>query len=307
MIKCKCLKKYYDKNGIIIGYLIMDSNGRTVEVKKDVLKSWIQTGKVEVVNLTLSQDGRLVDAAKPKEKVESKKYIWGIEDNYINEAERKKNEYRQKKEKLERILINILCAILLDENGTVSIIQNSLVFRWRKADRIQFMRADGQSYDSELVEKYRKAFAIYEKLLKENNGNKTQATNIYSGIEYILTEKKDQHLYEMIKPTGLIKGPVKYYQRVSCNRQLILDSFTYELEDLLEECMYDLMDNIFKKKGTDVKEYEVLSMLNARKVIELFKRHGKGGIPKVKGIDINHEDLMQCADNALKNLIKRYT
>lgn len=118
----------------------MDSNGRTVEVKKDVLKSWIQTGKVEVVNLTLSQDGRLVDAAKPKEKVESKKDIWGIEDNYINEAERKKNEYRQKKEKLERILINILCAILLDENGTVSIIQNSLVFRWRKADRIQFMR-----------------------------------------------------------------------------------------------------------------------------------------------------------------------
>lgn len=307
MIKCKCLKKYYDKNGIIIGYLIMDSNGRTVEVKKDVLKSWIQTGKVEVVNLTLSQDGRLVDAARPKEKVESKKYIQGIEDNYINEAERKKNEYRQKKEKLERILINILCAILLDEDGTVSIIQNSLVFRWQKADRIQFMRADGQSYDSELVEKYRKAFAIYEKLLKENNDNKIQATDVYSDIEYILTEKKDQHLYEMIKPTGLIKGPVKYYQRVSCNRQLILDSFTYELEDLLEECMYDLMDNIFKKKGTDVKEYEVLSMLNARKVIELFKRHGKGDIPKVKGIDINHEDLMQCADNALKNLIKRYT
>ena len=51
----------------------MDSNGRTVEVKKDVLKSWIQTGKVEVVNLTLSQDGRLVDAAKPKEKVKSKR------------------------------------------------------------------------------------------------------------------------------------------------------------------------------------------------------------------------------------------
>lgn len=59
-IQVKCIQKFKDKTGKIIGYRLIDLNGVTQDVKAENLKAAISAGKVNVVNLTLTSDGRLV-------------------------------------------------------------------------------------------------------------------------------------------------------------------------------------------------------------------------------------------------------
>ena len=303
MLDCKCIRKYFDKNGVIIGYLLVDAKGETVQVKQNVLKNLIRMGKVDVLNLTLTSDNRLIDAAKPKEKASTVQNTQK-EDTY-KEVLRKQEEYRQKKNKLEMIMINILCKVLLDENRTTSIIQNSKEFRWKKASQIQIMKRNGKPYSGELIEKYKKAYEAYLNLLKEHNDIKIWPMDIFGNIEGMLLEKMGVQLYEMIKPDGLIDGPVKFYQKVSCNRQIIVRDFTNEMENILEDCIYDIISEFYSKRGVNLNEYEVVNMLNAPKVIEVIKEHEQNRVPKVKGL--THEDLLKCIDNALENLKKRYS
>ena len=61
MLKVKCIQKFRDKNNIIIGYRIMDQNGNTKDVSSESLKQVIEQGKLEVINLTLTSDNRLID------------------------------------------------------------------------------------------------------------------------------------------------------------------------------------------------------------------------------------------------------
>lgn len=67
IITCKQLEKYKDKNGKIIGYRLVDTNGNQTQMKAEDLKAGIRAGNLNVVNLTLTKDGRLVDGAEPKE------------------------------------------------------------------------------------------------------------------------------------------------------------------------------------------------------------------------------------------------
>ena len=61
MIQVKCIQKYRDKNNHIYGYKLIDLNGQTQDVKAENLKRAIKNRQVEVVNLTLTEDGRLMD------------------------------------------------------------------------------------------------------------------------------------------------------------------------------------------------------------------------------------------------------
>lgn len=72
-IICKQLEKYKDKNGKIIGYRLVDQAGVQTQMKADDLKAGIKAGSLEVINLTLTQDGRLVDGAEPQIKDEELK------------------------------------------------------------------------------------------------------------------------------------------------------------------------------------------------------------------------------------------
>ena len=63
MLKVKCIQKFRDKNNIIIGYRIVDQNGNMKDVSSESLKQVIQQGRLEVVNLTLTSDNRLIDKA----------------------------------------------------------------------------------------------------------------------------------------------------------------------------------------------------------------------------------------------------
>ena len=61
MLKAKCIEKIRDKNNHIIGYKIIGNDKKPMPVKPESLKKAIRSGQLEVTNLTLTSDNRLID------------------------------------------------------------------------------------------------------------------------------------------------------------------------------------------------------------------------------------------------------
>ena len=62
MVICKCTNKFRNKQGIIIGYELVDSKGTKQQVTARSLKNAIVNKQAHVINLKLTSDGRLIDA-----------------------------------------------------------------------------------------------------------------------------------------------------------------------------------------------------------------------------------------------------
>lgn len=95
MITCKCIKKFRDNTGKIYGYRIIDINGETQDVTPGDLKKAIYNKQVNVVNLTLTKDGRLVDK-NPEKQLKNKKIMPNNvirpihnKEKFIDDSERK--------------------------------------------------------------------------------------------------------------------------------------------------------------------------------------------------------------------------
>ena len=92
MIQAKCIEKFRDKQGRIYGYRLVDLNGQTQDVTPENLKQAIKNKKINVVNLTLTSDGRLMDTT-PKQlqskelgKAPAKKEIKAVSNNVKSEV-----------------------------------------------------------------------------------------------------------------------------------------------------------------------------------------------------------------------------
>lgn len=79
MITCKCVSKFRDRNSKIIGYKLLDLNGKTQDIRSENLKGAIKRGEVNVVNLTLTSDNRLVDKQLENSEAVHQKNSIGIE------------------------------------------------------------------------------------------------------------------------------------------------------------------------------------------------------------------------------------
>lgn len=67
MIQAYCTNKIRGKQGKIIGYKIQDKNGNTLDVKSEYLKQAIRNKQINVLNLKLTSDNKLIDRAyKPQ-------------------------------------------------------------------------------------------------------------------------------------------------------------------------------------------------------------------------------------------------
>ena len=64
MDQFRCVEKLREANGKIYGYTLVDNDGKQKKVRAEVLKMNIRDGKVNVSNLKLTSDKRLVDVAK---------------------------------------------------------------------------------------------------------------------------------------------------------------------------------------------------------------------------------------------------
>jgi len=74
MIQAKCIQKFRDRQGKIYGYRLQDINDQIRDVEPNDLKRAIASNQIEVVNLTLISDGRLVDK-KPVNQLQNKKIM----------------------------------------------------------------------------------------------------------------------------------------------------------------------------------------------------------------------------------------
>lgn len=63
MIICECTQKIRDRNKII-GYKLRDDLGAEIKIDSETLKKYIKSGQIQVINLTLTSNNRLVDKAK---------------------------------------------------------------------------------------------------------------------------------------------------------------------------------------------------------------------------------------------------
>ena len=61
MIQCKCIEKFRDSKGNIVAYRLMDSNLKTQDITPQLLKQAIKNNQLDVVNLKLTSDNRLID------------------------------------------------------------------------------------------------------------------------------------------------------------------------------------------------------------------------------------------------------
>lgn len=69
MIQCKCIQKFRDNQGKIYGYRLIDLNQQIQDVTPDDLKRAIQNNQVNVINLTLTSNNRLIDKKEDKQLV----------------------------------------------------------------------------------------------------------------------------------------------------------------------------------------------------------------------------------------------
>ena len=60
-LNVKCINKFRDKTGKIIGYRLQDMNGNIKDFEPNILKTAIIDNKINVINLTLTSDNRLLD------------------------------------------------------------------------------------------------------------------------------------------------------------------------------------------------------------------------------------------------------
>lgn len=62
MIVVRCIEKFRDKNNVIIGYRLQDSQGVAKDVYPDQLKVAIRNQQITVINLTLTSDNKLIES-----------------------------------------------------------------------------------------------------------------------------------------------------------------------------------------------------------------------------------------------------
>lgn len=61
---CTCIEKFRDSNGKIIGYRLQDDSGRCLDIEAEQLKLAIFSNQLEVSNLKLTSDSRLIEKKK---------------------------------------------------------------------------------------------------------------------------------------------------------------------------------------------------------------------------------------------------
>ena len=67
MIQAKCIEKFRDKHNQIYGYRLQDTQGNLKDVTSDQLKQAIKNKQINIINLTLTSDNRLIDTTPNKQ------------------------------------------------------------------------------------------------------------------------------------------------------------------------------------------------------------------------------------------------
>lgn len=75
MIQAKCIQKFKDKAGRVIRYKLIDLNNNSLEIQACQLKKLIKNNQINVINLKLTSDNRLIDYSEKVDKQLDKQLI----------------------------------------------------------------------------------------------------------------------------------------------------------------------------------------------------------------------------------------
>lgn len=78
MVQVYCESVIRDDNDIIMGYLIKLPSGNSYAIRKDDLKLRVELGQLDVVNMTLTSDGRFIFSSKNKKSYNYNEGFYGI-------------------------------------------------------------------------------------------------------------------------------------------------------------------------------------------------------------------------------------
>lgn len=123
-IKAESVYKYRDKQGNIVGYQIEDINGTVIQVNANKLKDLIRNYQLDVIDLTLTSDGRLIDAGKQRQRKQpqpltqqSNNYCINLRKEMIEEL-----EYHIAEEMLNKRLFKGVNIEFIGKNGKLGLV-----------------------------------------------------------------------------------------------------------------------------------------------------------------------------------------
>ena len=77
MVRCKCIGKFRNKHGIIIGYRLQDYDGKVMDARAEIVKRCVANNQLLVENLKLTSDNRLVDCCSNEHQRNSTSEVHG--------------------------------------------------------------------------------------------------------------------------------------------------------------------------------------------------------------------------------------
>lgn len=89
MLVAKCVEKIRDRKGKIVKYRLQDKTGSQTELDANIVKKFILENQIDVVNLQVTSDGRLVDKSEDNSKYNSPEE----KDQYLNSIANKAIEF----------------------------------------------------------------------------------------------------------------------------------------------------------------------------------------------------------------------
>lgn len=176
MLVAKCIEKIRDKNGKIVKYRLQDKTGSQTELEAKLVKKFILESQMDVVNLQVTSDGRLVDKSEDNSKYESPEE----KEQYLNTIASKSIEFivpvlkefpDARKEKIELTSNDGKLAYLSFEEKSLKIIRETIrqerlsaikivIYNYeehlagREDEEDNFDEDEYNEYDSDEQEKY---------------------------------------------------------------------------------------------------------------------------------------------------------
>ena len=208
MLVAKCVEKIRDKNGKIVKYRLQDKTGSQTELETKLVKKFILESQMDVVNLQVTSDGRLVDKSEDNSKYESpeekEKYLNSIASKAIEFIVPILKEFTDARKELIELTSNDgKLAYLSFEEKSLKIIRETIrqerlsaikvvIYNYeehlagRENEEDSFDEDEYNEYDSDEQEKYLKdLYGGYDECgYNERDSYENEYSNDYNGNTY---------------------------------------------------------------------------------------------------------------------------
>lgn len=189
MVQAKCVEKIRNNSGKIVGYIIEDFNNKRLNIRAEQLKQLIFTRQLNIVNLTLTSDGRLIDKSinSDIDDIEVLYNYINYEMCYIRDKNIVLNRLKEMLYRIYKCNIELVACSRNNEEGYIFIANNNLICFDNKLKRlidINMKYTDGEEALSD------KNIDIFKNAINDSIKN-TNNVNMYNIFKFAATVLKN--------------------------------------------------------------------------------------------------------------------